>query len=119
MQGEIPEEVQKKYQEFQMVQQQVQSIMGQLRQYEMRIQEVSDALDMVNSVPEDAPVYRTVGGIMARAKSPESVATDLKEEKELLEVRTASIKKQEEALKERFAELQKELQALASGSDSE
>ncbi len=82
-------------------------------QMELKVREVSHTLEELKAVPEDAVVYRPIGGLMVKAKGRKEVEDLLTEEKETAEVRLKAVERQENHLKERYTTLQQELsQAL-------
>jgi prefoldin beta subunit len=109
----IPAKLQNDLRQFQKLQQDL-STMGQQRlQMDMKLRETVRTLEEVQALPEDATLYRPIGGLLVRAKGPKDVADLLTEEKETLEVRVKALERQETHLKERYDEMQKQLtQAL-------
>lgn len=66
-------------------------------------------LEEIANIKEGAAIYRTIGSILVKAESKESVEKELKEQKEVLEIRLKTLKKQEGQLKEKYLSLQKEI----------
>jgi prefoldin beta subunit len=111
MAAELPPHLRNQLQLFQQLQQQAQVIVGQRAQLEVQVKELERTLEELGKTPADAPIYRSVGALLVRAKDRKTVETELKDSKETAEVRLTSMKRQEEKLRERLTALQKELQA--------
>jgi prefoldin beta subunit len=109
----IPAKLQNDLRQFQKLQQDL-STMGQQRlQMDLKLRETVRTLEEVQGLPEDATLYRPIGGLLVKAKGRKDVADLLTEEKETLEVRVKALERQETHLKERYDEMQKQLtQAL-------
>ena len=76
---------------------------------DLKLRETSRTLEELKTLPEDATIYRPIGGLLAKAKGRKEVEDLLSEEKETLEVRVKALERQETHMKERYTEMQKEL----------
>jgi prefoldin beta subunit len=83
----------------------------QRAQFELKLRETSRTADELKALPEDTPIYRTVGGLLVKSKGRKEVEDILTEDKETLEVRIKAIERQESHLREKYESLQKELTA--------
>jgi prefoldin beta subunit len=109
----LPAKLQNDIKQFQRLQQELGSIQQQRLQIELKVREVNHTLDELKTVPEDAVVYRPIGGLLVKAKNRKEVEDLLTEEKETAEVRLKAVERQENHLKERYTTMQQELtQAL-------
>ncbi len=109
----LPAKLQNDIKQFQRLQQELGAVQQQRLQMELKVREVSHTLEELKAVPEDAVVYRPIGGLMVKAKGRKEVEDLLTEEKETAEVRLKAVERQENHLKERYTTLQQELsQAL-------
>ena len=109
----LPAKLQNDIKQFQRIQQELGAVQQQRLQMELKVREVSHTLEELKAVPEDAVVYRPIGGLMVKAKGRKEVEDLLTEEKETAEVRLKAVERQENHLKERYTTLQQELsQAL-------
>jgi len=77
------------------------------------LRDTEQALQELEKIGEDAPVYKAVGNILVKEKK-EDVVKELTEKKETYEIRIKTLQRQEEKLRERFAETQKKLQGMLS-----
>ncbi|MEM4156310.1 MAG: prefoldin subunit beta [Archaeoglobaceae archaeon] len=109
--SEFPPQVQKLVAQLQQIQQQLQLVVNQKAQIEAMFEETKQALEELQNVSEETPIYKAVGSILVR-EGKEKVVRELNEKKESFEIRIKTLERQEERLKERFAELQKKLQGL-------
>lgn len=105
----LPAKLQNDLKQFQRLQQELGGAQQQRLQLDLKLREVSHTLEELKGVPEDAVIYRPIGGLMVKAKSRAEVESILTEDKETLEVRLKSIERQENHLKERYTEMQKDL----------
>jgi prefoldin beta subunit len=109
----IPAKLQNDIKQFQRLQQELGGIQQQRLQIDLRVRELGHTLEELKTLPEDAVVYRPIGGLLVRAKTKKEVEDLLTEDKETLEVRLKAIERQENHLKERYTSMQQELtQAL-------
>jgi prefoldin beta subunit len=90
-------------------------VVSQRQQLEVAMRELERAVEELQKAAPEAPIYRSVGGLLVRAKDRDSVLKDLTDQKETTEVRLESIRRQEQRLRERLESLQKELQAALGG----
>ena len=98
-------------QELKMLQslyQQAQAIRAQVAQLEAEIAEMKNALKETENLPEDTPIYKSVGSLLFRVNLKDTV-TKLKEDLELREIRLKSLKDKEEKLNKQIEELQTKL----------
>lgn len=115
----LPAKLQNDLKQFQRLQQELGGVQQQRLQLDLRLREITHTLEELANVPEDAVLYRPVGGLMVRAKGRKEVETLLSDEKETLEVRQKGVERQENHLKERYTTMQQELtQALQAAGIS-
>ncbi len=109
----LPAKLQNDIKQFQRLQQELGAVQQQRLQIDLKVRDVSHTLEELKSIPEDATIYRPIGGLMVKAKGRKEVEDLLTEEKETAEVRLKAIERQENHLRERYTTLQQELtQAL-------
>ncbi len=105
----LPAKLQNDLKQFQRLQQELGAVQQQHLQLDLKLREVSHTLDELGTVPEDAVLYRPIGGLLLRAKNRKEVQDLLTEEKETLEVRVKAVERQENHLKERYTAMQADL----------
>ncbi len=111
----LPAKLQNDLKQFQRLQQELAAVQQQRLQIELKVREVAHTLEELKSVPDDATVYRPIGGLLVKAKARQEVIDLLTEDKETAEVRLKAVERQENHLKERYTSMQQELsQALQS-----
>jgi prefoldin beta subunit len=121
----IPAKLQNDIKQFQRLQQELSNVAQQRLQMDLKLRETVHTLDELTTVPEDATIYRPLGGLLVKVKSKKEIEDMLTEEKETLEVRVKSIERQENSLKERYSTMQRQLSeqlqaaGLASGEPSQ
>ena len=109
----LPAKLQNDLKQFQRLQQELAAVQQQRLQLDLKVRELSHTLEELKGLPEDAVVYRPIGGLLVKAKNRQEVETRLTEEKETGEVRLKAVERQENHLKERYTSMQQELtQAL-------
>ena len=110
----ISPKVQNQIAMLQQMQQQMQTIGAQKAQYEMAVREAKRAIEELNDVAEDAPVFMSVGTVMMEKKR-EEVLNNLNNKIETLELRIKSLEKQEGMLSGKFEQLQSQIKQALEG----
>jgi prefoldin beta subunit len=105
----IPAKLQNDLKQFQRLQQDLGGVSQQRMQMELKLRETTHTLEELKSLPDDAVVYRPIGGLLIRAKGRKEVEDLLTEDKETLEVRVKALERQENGLRERYSTMQREL----------
>lgn len=108
MSGELPPQVQNQLAQLQQLQQQAQAVMTQKSQIEALTREIDAALKELEKSSDDAIIYRSVGELLFRAEKPKLVE-ELKERKDMMDLRLKTMAKQEERIQSRFTQLQEQL----------
>src|SRR4030042_7060345 len=91
--------------QFQMYQQQLQSIMIQKESLKLQGMEVEKALEELNATKQES-AYKVTGNIIV-SKSVDELKKDVGENKEAIEIRIKSLEKTEEKINAKLKELQK------------
>lgn len=94
---------------------QMQATAQQRAQFEAMKAEGEQALQALEALADDAPVYRSVGAFLVKEKGKADAVARLKEDQETLEIRIARLQKQEAALRESMQALQSKLQGALKG----
>ncbi|MBW3002694.1 prefoldin subunit beta [Candidatus Woesearchaeota archaeon] len=90
---------------LQMIEQQVQTMAMQKQQFQSQLFEVENALKELKT---SKTAYKIVGNIMVLSDK-EKLEKDLKQKKEIIDLRITNIDKEEKKLKEKAKKLQEEL----------
>lgn len=113
---EMSPQLQDQINRFQQLRMQMESISQQRQQVESRLNETNEALEEVNKVDDETPIFRSIGSILVKAKSKDEVSKELESTKESLELRKKTLEKQEGRTKEKLNELQSQVQNALSRS---
>ncbi len=105
-------ELEKTLIEYENLERQLQVLVLQKHQLQLQLNEINLATEELKKARGD--VYKSIGSIMVKS-SPEDAEKDLKERKELSDMRLNTIAKQEEKLRSNLAVLQKKLQERMKG----
>jgi len=106
----LPPEVQQILVQIEQLRQQYQIVQSQRINLEARYNEVKNALSELEKSQEKS-VYKSIGAILVR-KNKDEVIKELKEEKELLEVRINAVKKQEQSISDKMRALENKFKSL-------
>jgi prefoldin beta subunit len=82
--------------------------MTQKGQIEGLIRETEAALKELEKSADDAVIYKGVGELLFKAEKPKLVE-ELKERKDMMDIRLKTMAKQEERIQGRFTQLQEQL----------
>ncbi|MDK2796006.1 MAG: prefoldin beta subunit [Archaeoglobaceae archaeon] len=113
--SELPPQVQNLVAQLQQIQQQLQLVINQKAQVEAMLEETKLALEELQKIGDETPIYKAVGSILVK-EDKGKVVQELTEKKDSFEIRIKTLERQEERLRERFAELQKKLQGFLGQS---
>ena len=108
---ELPPEVSQKLEQFEALRQTLFAILMQKQKLKQQYDEIENAINELEKTEPDKRIYKLVGNVMVE-KDKESLINELKEKKEVLEIRLQSLEKQEQKLKEKLEKLQGELEKL-------
>ncbi len=110
------DELENMMREYQQRQEELQALMLQKHQLEKQVTEIEMALKTLDKVSGDAPLYKSLGGVFI-AVSKEEAEKELKEKKELFEVRIRALAGQEDRIKQKVEKLEEELQEAMRGME--
>ena len=96
---------------------QLQMIMQQRQQVDLRLKEIEEALGELDKTDVKTPVYKSIGAILIKTKGKGEVTKELKANKESLSLRKNMLDKQEGGTKEKLNELQSKVQNAINLSD--
>lgn len=98
----INKEIQEKIQELQLLEQNLQGLLMQKQAFQIELNEVENALTEVKNTKDD--IYKITGQVMLKAGKDE-IEKELKEKKDLLDLRMKSIEKQENTFREQLEKI--------------
>lgn len=99
-------EMGKKFQELQVLEQQLQQGVMQKQAVQVELNEVLNAISEIAKAKDE--VYRIIGGIMMRA-DPETLQKELTEKKRVLDLRIQALEKQEKIVEDKARKLREDL----------
>jgi prefoldin beta subunit len=108
MSGELPPQIQNQLAQLQQLQQQAQAVISQKSQIEALIRETDAALKELEKSSDDAVIYKSVGELLFKSEKPK-LLEELKERKDMMDLRLKTMSKQEERIQSRFTQLQDQL----------
>ncbi|MBD3202754.1 prefoldin subunit beta [Candidatus Woesearchaeota archaeon] len=102
---ELTKKNKKKIEQLQILEQNINTLLGQKQQIQSQIVENDSAIEEMD---KSSTVYKIIGNIMVKSKKTE-LKKELQSKKERLELRTKAIEKQEKNLKNKASKIQKEV----------
>jgi len=84
------------------------------QQWQIKLNELENAIRELEKVDEKTPVYKIVGSIMV-SSTKEKLLGELREERELAEASIATLDKQEKLIRKQLKDLQKKIAEALSG----
>ncbi|MCD6484255.1 MAG: prefoldin subunit beta [Candidatus Odinarchaeota archaeon] len=108
--NEMSTQLQDQLTRLQQLRSQLQMVIQQRQQVEIRLREVEQAIDALEKIDEATSVFRSIGSLLIKTKGKEEVLNELKEDKETLGLRKATLDKQEGKLKEKLAEMESKVE---------
>jgi len=116
--SDLPPQVQERLLRLQQLQRSLQTVLTQKQQVELETSETEQALTELDTLTEEAVIYKSIGSLLVKSKK-DKVEADLRERKELLDTRVQVLSKQEERLRTQLNQLQAKLRRdLSPGSSS-
>ncbi len=109
---QINPELERDLVEYQNAERQLQSVLLQRHQLQLQLNEISLALEELAKAKGD--IYKATGSIMLRTTGEEA-EKDLKEKKDLFEIRVKALTQQEEKMKNVLMKLQKKIEEGSKG----
>ncbi len=91
--------------QLQLLEQNMQTFLMQKQQFQMQLSEIASALE---NLKDSSKSYKIIANIMIDAKKGD-LEKELKQKKEMLELRIKNLEKQEEGIREKSQKLQKEV----------
>jgi len=105
----------KKLEEFEVLRQTYLALIYQKQKIEEELLEVENAIKELENMKDDEKVFIMIGNVLVR-KDKKSVIEELKEKRDVLNIRIKSLDKQEVQLRERLTSLQNEIEKLIGES---
>ena len=103
---DIQKETQEKIAQLQMIEHSLNNFISQKQNFQSQVLEIENALNEMQNCK--GKIYKITGNVMFESEK-ESLSKELKEKKDLLDIRIKSLEKQETALEEKAKTLQSEV----------
>ena len=116
VQQRIDPELERSIVEYENLERQLQVIVIQKNQLQLQLNEINLAGEEIKKATGD--IYKSIGSVMVRSNRDDA-DKDLKERKDLIEIRVNTLLKQEEKLRSNLAQIQKKLQEKMKGFESQ
>ncbi len=100
------------------LQKQLETLLAQQYQYEVKAREDKKTLEYLNKSKEDDEIYREVGAILVKVKDVESFKKEIEEDVEISEMRLKSIKEQVNQLNAKLKSISDEINKLYQKGNS-
>ncbi|UCD03566.1 MAG: prefoldin subunit beta [Candidatus Woesearchaeota archaeon] len=104
--ADLDKKAQEELAQLQLIQQQLQILVSQKQVLQQRSNEIEDTLKELDKAKE--PVYKLVGEALIQ-KDKKEIITDLKKEKDKMEIRLKSVETQENKIRDKAKELQEKV----------
>ncbi|MCL5804033.1 MAG: prefoldin subunit beta [Candidatus Thermoplasmatota archaeon] len=98
--------IQNKLKQAQQLEIQIEQLMNQKYQLDLRVKELERTLKELSEVKEDSPVYKAVGPLLYKVDDRKKLVDELEEQKELSSVRIKTLEKNQKALEDKYKELE-------------
>ena len=110
----LPPELEQLAIKYQQLEAQLTSVVTQKTAILSQIKEIERALSVLQSISDDATVYRNTGFVMVKVSKEEAVK-DLENRKEELQIRLTSLEKMESMLKKQLDEVKEKISKFRVG----
>ena len=114
MAQKIPPELEQLLVKYQQVENQLASVITQKGVVASQLREVERALEIIQNLKEDSPVYKNTGFVLVKV-SRDEVIKELNDRKEELQIRLTSLERMESTLRKQLEELKKQLDKYRGG----
>ncbi len=114
MAQKIPPELEQLLVKYQQVENQLASVITQKSVVASQLREVERALEIIQNLKEDSPVYKNTGFVLVKV-SRDEVIKELNDRKEELQIRLTSLERMESTLRKQLEGLKKQLDKYRGG----
>ncbi len=111
---QFPKELQEKLANFEQLKSQLQIVISQKGEIEVRKKEMDSSIEALKK-GGDGDVFRRVGDILIKVSDKESLIRELEEESETLGVRVKSLASQEKSARELYEKMGNEINEALKG----
>ncbi|NMC05760.1 MAG: prefoldin subunit beta [Candidatus Lokiarchaeota archaeon] len=108
MSQELPQDIQQKIRNFQVLQQNLQSLNEQKYSLEAQLKEITTAKEFLEKAPGEAKIFKSIGGLMVESAKDKAMV-DLKENEEIISTRVKKLDLTIEKTKAKFEEMKNDI----------
>ena len=108
MSQDLPQDIQQKIRNFQVLQSNLQSLNEQKYSLEAQLKEIMSAKEYLDKAPADAKIFKSIGGLMVEAAKDKAMV-DLKENEEIISTRVKKLDMTIEKTKSKYDEMKNEI----------
>lgn len=105
MENNISNSVQNQLRQMQQFEVQLEDTASQKYQLEMKSREIDKTLEELEGLGDSPALYKIVGNILYKVENKSKLVDDLKEQKELSQIRIKTLERQQKTLEEKLNEL--------------
>ncbi|MCL4314449.1 MAG: prefoldin subunit beta [Candidatus Thermoplasmatota archaeon] len=105
MDNSMNESLQNQLRQIQQFEVQLEETAELFNQLEVKIREVEKTIKEMESLKDDSPLYKMVGNIMYKVDDRNKLLEELKEQKELSQIRIKTLERQQKTLEDKLTEL--------------
>ncbi len=110
----IPPQVEAKYRKFIQARELLEKVSQEKALLEASLAEIDSVIEELNSLPDNAEVYRMKGVVLVKVEKNEALK-DLNSKKESIELKLMALRRQEETLQKEVERLGRELNQMLAG----
>lgn len=111
MEGKLPPQIEQQIRQLQQFEVQLQNILTQKQQLQLELGDIETALKYLQEAKDDVKLFKSVGSLLIEG-TKEKVMNELKEKRDLIDLRLKTLQKQEEKIRSRIEELRSSIKGL-------
>lgn len=113
--AQLPPEVQNRLLQLQESQERLRALIIRRQQYELELREVQRALEELEKLSPETPVYKSVGVLLFLADRDKTIS-ELQDKKETLELHLKTLERQENLARKQVEELRQKISQMLSST---
>jgi len=113
--AQLPPEVQNKLLQLQESQERLRALIIRRQQYELELREVQRALEELEKLSPETPIYKSVGVLLFLTDRDKTIS-ELQDKKETLELHLKTLERQENLARKQVEELRRKISQMLSSA---
>lgn len=109
----LPPHVRRDIEQYINLREQLRQLRLRMQQFENELETINNALDEISKLDEKAAIYKSVGAFLIKTDKNKAIE-ELKEKKEILELRVQTLKRQVNLLNQQIKNLEKKIRETLS-----